>query len=126
MIKWAKIILFTFAVITGFFLYQLQFLGFDYDYEKYFPKSDNSKIHYEKFKDQYGTDSDFLLIGIENKNGVFQKDFLERVKKIGNELESDSLVKFVASPVHNCGYYKKTGFGGVLFKPYLDLSSKSK
>lgn len=125
MIKWAKTILFCLAVLTGFFLYQLQYLGFDYDYEKYFPKSDNSKIHFEKFKEQYGTDSDFLLIGLENKKGVFQKDFLKKVKKMGDELASDSLVDFVASPVHNCGYYKKTGFGGLLFKPYLDLNKKS-
>ena len=122
MINWAKTILFVFTILTGIFLWQLQHLSFDYDYEKYFPKSDNSKIHYEKFKKQYGADSDFLLIGIENKKGIFEKDFLKAVKKMGDEFKEDSLVKFVASPVHNCGYYKKSGLGGLLFKPYLDLS----
>ena len=125
MIKWALSILLLFTVLTGIFLYQLQNLDFDYDYEKYFPKSDNSKIHYEKFKKQYGADSDFLVLGIENKQGIFQKDFLEAVKKMGDEFKEDSLVKFVASPVHNCGYYKKAGLGGLLFKPYLDLTKGS-
>ena len=111
-----------FTILTGVFLYQLQNLDFDYDYEKYFPKSDNSKIHYEKFKKQYSADSDFLVLGIENKQGIFQKDFLEAVKKMGDEFKGDSLIKFVASPVHNCGYYKKAGLGGLLFKPYLDLT----
>ena len=125
MIKWSITILCFFTILTGIFLYLLQDLGFDYDYEKYFPKSDDSKIHYDKFKDQYGTDSDFLLLGIENNNGVFRKDFLNSVKKMGDELKADSLVKFVASPVHNCGYYKKAGLGGFLFKPYLDLKKNS-
>lgn len=124
-IKWARTILICFSVLTGFFLYQLQYLSFDYDYEKYFPKSDNSKIHFEKFKEQFGTDSDFLLIGLENKKGIFQNDFLKKVNQMGDELVNDSLVKFVASPVHNCGYYKKSGLGGLLFKPYLDLNKNS-
>lgn len=124
MVKWPKTLLFFFAILTGILLYQLQYLDFDYDYEKYFPQSDDSKIHYEEFKEQYGTDSDFLLIGIENNKGLFQKSFLDSVKKMGDELKSDFLVKFVASPVHNCGYYKKVGLGGVLFKPYLDLEKK--
>ncbi len=125
MIKWPKTILLFFSILTGIFFYQLQHLDFDYDYEKYFPKSDDSKVHYEKFKKKYGSDSDFLLIGIENNEGVFQKNFLESVKKMGDELETDSLVVFVASPVHNCGYYKKAGLGGLLFKPYLDLNKGS-
>ena len=125
MIKWALSILLLFTILTGIFLYQLQNLDFDYDYEKYFPKSDNSKIHYEKFKKQYSADSDFLVLGIENKQGIFQKDFLEAVKKMGDEFKGDSLIKFVASPVHNCGYYKKAGLGGLLFKPYLDLTKGS-
>tara|TARA_Y100001934_G_scaffold283707_1_gene405808 strand:- start:4358 stop:6643 length:2286 start_codon:yes stop_codon:yes gene_type:complete len=124
-IKWPKTLLLFFTVLTVFFLYQLQYLGFDYDYEKYFPKSDDSKIHYEKFKNQYGADSDFLLIGIENNKGIFQKDFLLHVKKMGDELIKDSLVEFIASPVHNCGYYKKSGFSGLVFKPYLDLRKAS-
>ncbi|MAW65001.1 MAG: hypothetical protein CMD18_02290 [Flavobacteriales bacterium] len=125
MVKWPKTLLFFFAILTGILFYQLQYLDFDYDYEKYFPQSDDSKIHYEQFKEQYGTDSDFLLIGIENNKGLFQKSFLDSVKKMGDELKSDSLVKFVTSPVHNCGYYKKVGLGGVLFKPYLDLEKNA-
>tara|TARA_Y100000766_G_scaffold169211_1_gene145282 strand:- start:1773 stop:4061 length:2289 start_codon:yes stop_codon:yes gene_type:complete len=124
-IKWPRTILLFFSILTGIFFYQLQHLDFDYDYEKYFPKSDDSKVHYEKFKKKYGSDSDFLLIGVENNEGIFQKSFLESVKKMGDELETDSLVVFVASPVHNCGYYKKAGFGGLLFKPYLDLNKDS-
>tara|TARA_Y100000589_G_scaffold79810_1_gene73505 strand:+ start:38 stop:2326 length:2289 start_codon:yes stop_codon:yes gene_type:complete len=124
-IKWPKSILVFFSILTGIFFYQLRHLDFDYDYEKYFPKSDDSKVHYEKFKNKYGSDSDFLLIGVENNEGIFQKSFLESFKKMGDELETDSLVEFVASPVHNCGYYKKAGLGGLVFKPYLDLNKDS-
>lgn len=125
MIKWPKSILVFFSILTGIFFYQLRHLDFDYDYEKYFPKSDDSKVHYEKFKNKYGSDSDFLLIGVENNEGIFQKSFLKSLKKMGDELETDSLVEFVASPVHNCGYYKKAGLGGLVFKPYLDLNKDS-
>lgn len=119
--KWARVIIIIFTIVTGFFVYELRKLEFDYDYEKYFPKSDNSMLHYERFKAKYGADSDFLLIGLENKKGIFQKDFLELVKKLGDELSNDSIVEFIASPVHNCGYYKKGGLSGLVFKPYLDL-----
>lgn len=120
--KWARAILICFTIITGFFIYELRNLEFDYDYEKYFPKSDNSMVHYQEFKDEYGADSDFLLIGLENENGIFQKDFLQLVKELGDELNNDTIVEFIASPVHNCGYYKKGGLSGLVFKPYLDLS----
>lgn len=123
--KWARILLISLSIITAYFVFAVRDLDFDYDYEKYFPKSDDSMVHFEKFRKEYGEDSNFLLIGLENESGIFDVDFLKKVKSFGDDLNNDTVVEFIASPVHNCGYYKKAGLNGVVFKPYLDLS-KSK
>lgn len=120
--KWARIVLITLTVFTGFFIYVVRDLEFDYDYEKYFPKSDDSMVHFEQFRKEYGEDSNFLLIGLENKSGIFNIDFLKQVKAFGDELKADTIVEFIASPVHNCGYFKKAGLNGLSFKPYLNLN----
>ena len=121
--KLAKIILVFISLITCFFAFEASQLEVDYDYEKYFPKYDDSMIHYEEYRDRYGGDSDFLLVGLENKGGIFNIEFLKKCKKFGDELTNDSLIEFVLSPVHKAGYYKKGGLNGVVFKPFLDLGN---
>lgn len=121
--KWARIVLISLSIITAYFVFAVRDLDFDYDYEKYFPKSDDSMVHFEQFRKEYGEDSNFLLIGLENESGIFDVDFLKKVKSFGDDLNRDTVVEFIASPVHNCGYYKKAGLNGVVFKPYLDLTN---
>lgn len=120
--KLARVVLIVLSALTAVFMYAASNLEFDYDYEKYFPKSDDSMVHFEQFRKQYGEDSNFLLIGLENKSGIFDVDFLKKVKKFGDELMADTIVEFITSPVHNCGYYKKAGLNGLSFKPYLNLN----
>ncbi len=120
----ARLVLIFLSVATIVLAFFASKLEMDYDYEKYFPKDDEVRLHYEGFRKKYGEDSDFLLIALENKQGIFQKDFLQKVKRFGDELLKDTLIEFIASPVHNCGYYKKSGLSGVVFKPYLDLDAK--
>lgn len=123
--KLAKGTLLVIGLLTAFFIWETRKLSFDYDYEKYFPKEDSSMQEFEAFRDEYGGDSDFLLVGLKNKAGIFDVDFLKKVKAYGDLLAKDTLVDFVASPVHNCGYYKKAGLNGVVFKPYLDLTKSN-
>lgn len=122
MFKYAKSILVLWTILTGIFIYLIQFVEFDYDYEKYFPQEDQSMIEFNQFRDEFGEDSDFILVGIENKTGIFDIDFLKKVKKLGDELVAQPEIDFVFSPVHNCKYLKKGGLTGVLMKDYLDLN----
>ena len=120
--KTAKIILIVLTLITLFFGFEASKLEVDYDYEKYFPKSDDSMVHYEGYRKRYGGDSDFMLVGLENKSGIFNINFLKKVKQFGDELSEDTLIEFITSPVHKAGYYKKAGLNGLVFKSYLNLS----
>lgn len=122
--QWAKLILFLLSIITCFLGYKASQLEVDYDYEKYFPKSDDSMIHYEDYRKHYGEDSDFLLVGLENESGIFNVEFLKKVENYGNKLLEDTLIDFVLSPVHHAGYYKKAGLNGIIFKPFLNLEDK--
>lgn len=120
--KWARLIIVYITILTGYFVFELQNLEFDYDYEKYFPKEDNSMKVFEKYRDEYGDDSDFLLIAVGNGEKLFDLNFLKKVKAFGDEFKSQKIVEFVVSPVHNCKYLKKSGFAGIKLIDYLDLS----
>lgn len=121
--KIAQVVILLILLFTAFFVYKLKDLGFDYDYEKYFPKDNEQMETYSKFKDKYGDDSDFVIIGIENSKGVFNRDFLTSIKSLGDSLFAHSLIVNVLSPVHNAFYLKEAGLNGVVKKDYIDLST---
>lgn len=120
--KISKLVILTIVVLSGFFAYELRNLGFDYDYEKYFPKENKQMETFVEFRKDYGGDSDFLLIAIENEKGILDVTFLKQVKSLGDSLLNHPLINFVFSPVHNAKYIKESGFSGVVVKDYLDLS----
>ena len=45
-------------VITGFFIYQLQFLLFDYEVEKFFPLKGEEIEVFKEFQSKFGNDND--------------------------------------------------------------------
>lgn len=123
--KISKIVIFTIVLLSCFFAYELRNLSFDYDYEKYFPKENKQMDTFIEFKKDYGSDSDFLLIAIERKDGVLNVDFLKEIKSFGDSLKSHPLISFVFSPVHNAKYLKQSGIEGIIAKDYLDLNNDS-
>ena len=120
--KISQLVIFTVVILSGFFAYELRNLGFDYDYEKYFPKENKQMDTFLKFKKEYGSDSDFLLIAIERDKGILNIDFLKDVKLLGDSLKSHPFISFVFSPVHNAKYLKQSGIEGFVAKDYLDLT----
>ena len=118
----SQLVILAIVLLSGFFAYELRNLGFDYDYEKYFPKENKQMDTFVEFKKDYGTDSDFLLIAIERNEAIFNIDFLKDIKSLGDSLASHPLITFVFSPVHNAKYIKQSGLTGVVVKDYLDLS----
>ena len=71
---------------TMFFIYQASKIGFDYDFEKFYPTSDSETEFFFEFRDKFQSDNDFLLISIENKSGVFDLKFLKKVDKFVDDL----------------------------------------
>ena len=55
-------------------------LYFRFSFEDFFPKGDPDLEFYYEFKSKFEPDDNFLLIAIHRKQGIFDKDFLGKVK----------------------------------------------
>jgi predicted RND superfamily exporter protein len=116
MSKWIIIISCLIVFISSYFASKI---SFDYDYAKYFPKDSDAKDFFENYQKTFGSDNDFILIGIVNNNGVFNKEFLSKVKTLGDSIQTNKSVQFIISPTHNLNYTKLAGFNGIINKPYI-------
>jgi len=86
------------ALITAFFVSRLPLLGFDYDFEALFPNENEELKHYETYRQTFEYDNEFVLIAIENKGGIFKKDFLYHIDSLYGKLKTLPGVKQVQSP----------------------------
>ncbi|NJM93548.1 MAG: MMPL family transporter [Cytophagales bacterium] len=85
--------------LTSFFAWQLQYLRFDYDFERFFPLGDPELAFYLDFIQRFETDNDFLLLSIENQTGVFQSDFLLRLQTLEDTLKNHPWIDDLRSPL---------------------------
>ena len=72
-------------------------LRFDYDFEQFFPESDEDLTFYREYSKSFGTDNDYLLIAIEKDETVRLSDFLSNLQKLQHSLESLTAVDTVLS-----------------------------
>ncbi len=89
---------------------QLKNIRFDYDFEAFFPNEDHELELYNQYRESFEYDNEFVLISLENTNGIFRKDFLLRVDSLTRELSALEYVKQVNSPTN----LKNTLFGGLV------------
>ncbi len=69
-------------------------VSFDYDFEKFFPLGDQDLDFYLEYRQEFENDNDFLLLGFENKQGVFQENFLLKIDSLSNFLPEALKNKF--------------------------------
>ncbi|WP_291865176.1 MMPL family transporter [Maribacter sp.] len=105
-----KHIVFLFIVLAAISTVLLGFLKFTFDFDQFFPIGDPDLIFYEEFIKEFGTDDNFLLIAIENKETVFEKDFLERFHQFSLDAEKFTYTKN-SSSLTTLFYPLKTSFG---------------
>lgn len=74
------------SLVTGGFIYSLTYLTFDYDFEKFFPESDPDTEYFNEYRKTFETDNDFVLVGIVNKKGIYQQDFLIKADSLTQQL----------------------------------------
>jgi uncharacterized protein len=122
--KWSVISLVFVTILTFFLAFQIPNLGFDYNFEKFFPSKDTEASYFYQHREKFESDNDFLLIAIENKNGVFQLDFLKDVQRFGNELKTLPYVKGIQSIVEMPEVFIFPG-GATSTQPYLLLTEKN-
>ena len=78
-----KKIIFTSFVLIGIAAIALLFnLKFSFNFNQFFPEGDEDLIFYQDFIKDFGVDDSFMLVAIENKDGVFDEDFLNRFNKV--------------------------------------------
>ena len=94
---------FVIVFVIGFTIlcaFQIKDLKFNYDFEAFFPNEDNELGIYETHRNRFEWDNEFVLLGIENKKGIFRKDFLEKVSALSNELKDIPHTDRVISPTN--------------------------
>lgn len=84
--------------LTAFFGYRTSQIGFDYNFETFFPKNDKDTDFFMEHRKRFGTDNDFVLIGLKNNQGIFNYSFLEKVQRLTDTLKHIPDVKVVISP----------------------------
>ncbi len=107
--KKPKRVLFFWLILVCGAVYYCSGLKFNYDFETFFPDNDPALPFFQKHRNTFGYDNEFILVAIENKKGIFDKDFLARVNKLTVALKQTDLVEEVISPTT----LKKTSFGGL-------------
>jgi predicted RND superfamily exporter protein len=113
LLKWAFIICLTLSHVFAFNLLNLKF---DYSFENFFPSENSETKYFRQFRDKFGTDNDYILIAVENDEGVFQKDFLDGIKSFSNEVDSLPLVKMTMSLTNQDERTVRSGFN--IKQPY--------
>lgn len=119
--KYVWISLVCFLGLTVFFGYQITNLKFDYDFEKFFPIDDSETDFFFDYRDKFESDNDFLLVAIENDNGVFEQDFLERVDAVAKKIKKQESVKYVTSLTEMQEQFFHMG-GSSSQKKYIDFT----
>lgn len=88
----------------------LKDIKFDYDFEAFFPNEDKELELYNNYRKTFGFDNEFVLICFENKKGIFQMDFLQKVDKFTQELSEIENIVRVNSPTN----LKSIAWGGLM------------
>jgi len=82
--KWSILSILLISLILGYFIKDLRF---NYVFEDFFPEEDTDLAYYQEFKKMFDNDNDYLLIGLVNKKGVFEKEFLTDVDSLTHQLD---------------------------------------
>jgi uncharacterized protein len=118
--KIAWIVLSALLLVTVGLSTYIPSLQFDYNFEKFFPVDDEESSYFFEHRKKFESDNDFLLIAIQNENGIFETNFLKKVNKLSNELaEKVPHVQFVSSITNQKEQLIFPGGGGSS-KLYLD------
>jgi uncharacterized protein len=84
-----------FSIVCG---YRLLNINFDYDFEAFFPNQDHELEVYNNYRKTFEYDNEFALVAVENKSGIFRKDFLLKVDSLTKSLAKLNYVQRISSP----------------------------
>ena len=120
---WSKLIIIFTLLLTAILFWFSTGLKFDYEFENFFPKENADLTQFKDYRKKFEPDNDFLLLGIENKNGIFDSTFLFKLGLLTDSINNLPLIKSVVSPTN----LKNTVIGalGPIQIPYLHYNQPS-
>lgn len=119
--KWALAGLGLWTLISGVLALQLDF---DYNFENFFPQGDEETEFFRDFRHVFESDNDYIIIGLENEEGVFQPDFLAQTEALVNDLDQLANVDTVVSPTRFLTASRDPFIGTVFTRPLLRSESR--
>jgi len=117
----SKIVLLIVIIITAVQLYFLKDIQFDYDLKKFFPVNSPETNFFLEYSKKYEWDDDFVLLGLHNKQGIFQQSFLLKIDSLSKQLKRTEGIVSVVSPT-TINVLRKTPFtAGVVTRPFINI-----
>ncbi len=107
-VNYPKLVISFFATLSilGLFL-AISRINFSFDFEQFFPSGDEDLEYFLEFRERFEPDDNFLLIGIKREEGVFQKEFLEKVLQFSLDIRRTEWVVQEADTIDNSIYTVK-------------------
>ncbi|WP_424961084.1 efflux RND transporter permease subunit [Ekhidna sp.] len=87
------------VAITLLLGWNLQYVAFDFEFEKFFPNNHPDSKAYAQHVAQFGYDNDYLHIILEREEGIFDKEFLALAAAFEKSLADIDDVENVYSPL---------------------------
>lgn len=109
-IRYRKLLLVLLFVSSIFSVYYALQIKFRFDFEQFFPQGDEDLAFFQEFIKDFESDDNFLLVGIPNKESVFEKSFLEKVQNTTRDLRDVGGV-MKSQSITNIRMPLKTPFG---------------
>ena len=94
----ARLTLLALGLVTLAALFALRHVRLDYDFEKFFPQDDPELDRYLAFRERFGHDNDFIMLGITHRPTVFERAFLLKVDSLRARLQRLPAVLSATSP----------------------------
>lgn len=94
---------FVLSLVVGIsivFAVKIKDIKFNYNFEAFFPNEDSELEVYETHRNRFEWDNEFVLLGIENKTGIFKQDFLKKIESLTTELKEIRYIDRVISPTN--------------------------
>ncbi|MFD2515774.1 RND family transporter [Pontibacter locisalis] len=96
--KLSYLVLLLVGLLTAVSIHYATKLRFDYNFDNFFPKGDPDLTYYFSYRDKFGNDNDYLLIGLDNNKSLFDQEFLLKVDSLTRFVQRLPNVEAVLSP----------------------------
>ena len=112
-------ILMAIGVLTALAGWRASQIGFNYDFEAFFPEGQPETAFYLQFREAFSTDNDFILVGLQSEDGVFDQKFLEATRDLAARLDTVEGVTGVLDPTDLSLPVRDPVLGMVFQRPLL-------